>query len=442
MTEPGADRRPLRKLAATLLTPNTVALAAIAGYIILHGSGGDRWAITALFAAVIFGRTACSLLYKPSTRNASRVRRAALIVPFYNESDEGLRRTFGSIAGQTRLPDEVFIVNDGSPIGADEVERWLPLLRKVIPRVEYIVLAENKGKRSALCAAISQTDCDVIITTDSDTLLRHDAIVEILRPFASRKVAAVTGRIQVRNRFRNGLTLLQEVIYAVAFLHGRAALSRMGSVLVCSGALAAYRRSAIEPYLSDFLRKPWMFGEDRHLTNYALRHGRVVLQESAVAMTDVPERMRHYLRQQTRWQRGFLQQSIWVLQHFPLDNRVFWMTFGNTAIWLFMTTMIPFMLVGGIAGGIILHGLIAHLLVSWTHLARYVDHRGDGRLAIRLVLLAVGPLFGFAQTLLMTPVRLYALATFGAKGWGSRIRPAAACEAQRTLLEPVRTGSR
>lgn len=417
----------LEDLGARFTAPSTIGLVAIGGYIaLLRGAGDASWQAMIVVVALIFGRTALSLRYKPSTRTSSPVRRAALVVPFYNEDDDGLRRTFGSIVTQTRLPDALFVVNDGSPIGGDEVTRWLPVLRKLIPHVEYIVFAENRGKRSALVAAINATDCDIIITTDSDTTLRRDAIAEILRPFASRNVSAVTGRIGVKNRFRNPLTLLQEVIYGVAFLHGRAALSQMGSVLVCSGALAAYRRRTITPYLEDFMRNPWMFGEDRHLTNYALRHGRVVLQTSAIALTDVPESLRHYLRQQIRWQRGFLQQSVWVLRHFPLRNRVFWMTFSRSAIWLFLTAMVPLLVLGG-GAEILVHGLVAHLLVSWAHLARYVGS-SEGSFGLRLGLLVVGPLLAFGQTILLTPVRLYALFTSGAKGWGSRIRPGAAAK--------------
>jgi hyaluronan synthase len=411
----------VREVAGRLTSPTTLLLAAVLGYVALQRRGGDvPWQVTLVLVALVFGRTLLSFFYRSSERQSSPARRAALVVPFFNETDEGLRRTFGSVVTQSRLPDALFIVNDGSTIGGAEVERWLPALRRVIPEVEYIVFEENRGKRTALVAAIERTDCDVIITTDSDTTLTRDAITEIMRPFASRTVMAVTGRIGVRNRFRNPLTFLQDVVYGIAFLHGRAALSQTGSVLVCSGALAAYRRSAIEPYLDDFIANPWMFGEDRHLTNYALRHGRVVLQESAVARTDVPEGLHHYLRQQVRWQRGFLQQSMWVLKHFPLGSRIFWMTFANAAVWLFLTTMLPFVLTRGPL--FLAHGAAAHLLISWAHLARYVGLRGDGRIVFRVALLLVGPALAFIQTLLLTPVRVYALATFQAKGWGSRVR--------------------
>lgn len=407
--------------------PRAITTAAFVGYLILHTQvGALPWQASIILVTLMFGRTALSLLYKPSTRRTSVVRRAALVLPFFNEDEETLRRTLGSIVAQTRLPDALYIVNDGSPIGGAEIELWLPFLRDLIPHVDYIEFSQNQGKRSALCAAIKRTDCDIVITTDSDTTLQPQAIEELVRPFASRKVTAVTGRIAVRNRVRNPLTLLQDLIYAVAFLNGRAALSQMGSILVCSGALSAYRRTAVAPYMDDFVRNPWMFGEDRHLTNYALKQGRVVMQGSAVARTDVPQGLGHYLKQQTRWQRGFLQQSAWILRHFPIRHRVFWMTFGNLAIWLFLTLMLPLALASGNIGGVLLYSVVAHLLVSWSRLSHYVGIRGEGRFWTRLAFFLIGPLVSFAQTLLLTPVRLYGLLTFNAKGWGSRVRAAAA----------------
>jgi hyaluronan synthase len=408
----------------SLLGPRIFVIALIAGYVVLHRAtaGELAWQITLGLTVLLFGRTVISLLHRPSVKNPSRVNKVALVVPFYNESDEGLRTTFASILSQTRLPDVLYIINDGSSTGSAEVMLWLPTLRARIKTVEYFDVLNNRGKRSALAAAFKSTDCDIVVTSDSDTTLDQNAITEIIRPFASRKVTAATGRIGVRNRSRNPLTFLQDVVYGIAFLHGRAALSQMGSVLVCSGALSAYRRSVIEPHLDDFVLRPWMFGEDRHLTNYALRHGRVVLQDSAIARTDVPANLRHYLRQQTRWQRGFLQNSVWALQKLPLNHRVFWMTFGNSTVWLLFTLLMPFALVSGIAGTVLFHGFLAHMLLSWAHLARYIRMRGQGRFWIHLSLLIVGPFLGFIQTVLLTPVRLYALGTFRAKGWGSRIR--------------------
>ncbi len=98
------------------------------------------------------------------------------------------------------------------------------------------------------------------------------------------------------------------------------------------------------------------------------------------------------------------------------------MTFWNSTLWLLFTLLMPVALVAGIAETILLHAFIAHTLVSWAHMVRYVHLRSKKRMLIRLALLLVGPMVGFVQTMLLVPVRLYALATPGAKGWGSRVR--------------------
>ncbi|WP_275561157.1 hypothetical protein [Streptomyces sp. 5-6(2022)] len=73
----------------------------------------------------------------------------------------------------------------------------------------------------------------------------------------------------------------------------RSALSAMGSVLVNSGPLAAYRadvvRDNLDSYLNEtFMGRPAMFSDDSLLTLYALLRGQTVQQPSAVAFTAMP----------------------------------------------------------------------------------------------------------------------------------------------------------
>ena len=413
--------------AATRLLGLSIAV----GYLILYRSTArdPSWLVLILIMAILFGRTLVSFLHVPTKRRSLGKLQVTLVMPFYDEGDETLRGTFASIITQVRLPDALYIINDGSRVGGAEVERWLPAFRSRIKMVKYIEFDRNHGKRAALAEAIRMTDSDIIVTTDSDTTMHPHAIHEIVRPFGNPRVAAATGRVTVRNRNKNLLTRLQDVIYVAAFFNSRASLSTIGSVLVCSGAIGAYRRDVISPYLEDFLSNQWMFGEDRHLTSYALRHGRVVLQESAIARTNAPEHIGHYLRQQTRWQRGFLQNSIWILKHFPLGNKVFWMTFGKVAASLALTVLMPLALAQNLFGTVLVHGAIIYALVSWSHLTRYLEVRGEGTLPTRLLFFLVAPLLSLVQMLLLAPVRIYALLTFGAKGWGSRIRRLAPADA-------------
>ncbi|MCX4706991.1 hypothetical protein OG252_00200 [Streptomyces sp. NBC_01352] len=63
-----------------------------------------------------------------------------------------------------------------------------------------------------------------------------------------------------------------------------------------------------------FLGRLSTFGDDRHTTNYCLLTGKAVLQANAVAWTLVPENVRHYLRQQVRWNKSFFRESLWIIR--------------------------------------------------------------------------------------------------------------------------------
>ena len=78
------------------------------------------------------------------------------------------------------------------------------------------------------------------------------------------------------------LTRLIDLRYVSAFLAKRAAYSFFGAVLCCCGSLAFYRADIVRANLDDFLDQRFLgrvatYGDDRRLTNYALRGGRVVL---------------------------------------------------------------------------------------------------------------------------------------------------------------------
>ncbi|HZA39930.1 MAG TPA: glycosyltransferase family 2 protein [Actinomycetota bacterium] len=373
----------------------------------------------------ILGKAVLALVYKPRISSRTRYLKVALVVPFYEESDTSLGRTLHSIIQQTRPVDHLIVVNDGSSMGEGAVRLWLGPLRSRINKVTYQVFPKNGGKREALAWAFRNTDCDIVITTDSDTGLSRATVANLVKPFASPEVQAVTGRVAVRNRKRNLLTRFQHIIYAAAFMNQRAAQSNFGTVLICSGAVAAYRRTTIEQHLHEFLENKWMFGEDRHLASFALLHGKVVYQESAVASTDVPERVPHYMRQQLRWQRGFVQNTLWTLANFPLSHRSFWLCFLQMATGLALLAGVVYALIsaGPDWGKILIYSFLTYaLLISYALHARYQELKSDEGIVERLLMFAFTPVFGLGHFIFIVPIRTYALLSYRNKGWGSRRR--------------------
>ena len=99
---------------------------------------------------------------------------------------------------------------------------------------------------------------------------------------------------------------MQDVRYYVAFRVLKAAESVFGAVTCCPGCFSAYRRQCVLPVLDRWLNQRFLgvratFGDDRSLTNFLLRHYKVIYSSTAVATTVVPETHAQFLRQQLRW---------------------------------------------------------------------------------------------------------------------------------------------
>jgi hyaluronan synthase len=376
-----------------------------------------------------------AMFYRPYRRRGRHGDHAdvAVIVPIYNEDPEILRRCLATILDQTRPAQSVLVVDDGS--GSDEAARIAEtMIRSFATRgVRLMVLRQprNMGKREALARGFTTVPgADIYIGVDSDTVLDRNAFAELLAPMADDRVTGATGMVLAANHQVNLLTRLIELRYANAFLYERAAYSSLGTVLCCCGSLAAYRGWVVHKYLDDFrsqtfLGQPAVVGDDRRLTNYCLLEGRVLLQTSAIAETAVPERLNHYLRQQSRWNRSFFRETLWCLRTFPFRRPIGFLLSGiEFATWMVFTGSLMYSLI--IYPVLYHHVMIAEyvtMTITFGYLrsVRYLDLRRPGMgLGEKLGTFSLAPLYGVMHITLLLPVRLWSLTTLRTATWGTR----------------------
>lgn len=250
-----------------------------------------------------------------------------VIIAAYNEAP-ALAATIDALINQTDPPDAIWLADDGSHDGGDAVlaERYrldpptrgtLSAPSLVAPPLRWLRL-EHRGKAHALNAALTHADTDVVLTVDADTLLEPDAIAAVRRAFADDPGLVVGGGV-LKPRASGGamafvLQEFQTYEYVRNFL-GRHAWSRLESLLLISGAFAAFRREAVVE-VGGFDPACWV--EDYELIHrlhrYAADHGlawRVRILGEAVASTDAPGGLLPFLRQRRRWFGGFLQTQWW-----------------------------------------------------------------------------------------------------------------------------------
>lgn len=251
------------------------------------------------------------LRYRPwPQRPDSELPRLSVVIPAFNEGPM-VERSIMSVAEADYPHDrlEILVVDDGS---RDDTYFHMRKLRALYPGlVRVIHFAGNQGKRAALRAGFLAASGEVVLTLDSDSEVKAETLREMVAPFAHPRVGAVAGRIRVLNR-HTLMGRMLDVHFTLSFDFSRAAQSTYGTVMVCPGALSAFRRSVIVPHLGRwtqqrFLGRPVAHGEDQALTNIVLEAGYdTVYQATASVWTLVPSRYRQLSRMLLRWDRSFI----------------------------------------------------------------------------------------------------------------------------------------
>ncbi len=313
----GSAASPRRRRNLQAVAMFVLAATGVTAIAVMWGGGANWYGITAL--AWLSLKLTGSVLYRPASGRPPVRCRAAAVVAFYNEDPDTFVRCLRSVLAQSRMPDQIWVIDDGS--ASPECWHLAEELLSGCPNAVVIRHPVNRGKRHAQGIAFARTDCDVVMTIDSDTVLDPGALSEGLLPFRDPSVQAVTGNVRALNFRTNLLTRLIDLRYASAFLFERASYSVVGSVVCCCGSLSLLRTGVVRRNLDDFVGQtflgvPVQYGDDRRLTQYALAEGRVVLQDTAVAYTVVPEKLGHFRRQQLRWNRSFFRESWWAIRRF------------------------------------------------------------------------------------------------------------------------------
>lgn len=295
-----------------------------------------------------------------------------LMAPAYNEALT-IVESVRSLLTLQYPAFEVLVVNDGSgdqtlqvlieAFELEPIERHYHLtapckaIRGVYagarqPRL-VVVDKENGGKADALNAALNLSRTPLVCSMDADSLLEPDALLRAVRPFMDNpeRTIAVGGTVRIANGCkvsfgrvvevglpRNPLALLQTVEYLRAFLMARLAWSRIGALLVISGAFGIFRRQAVLDVGGYSLGT---VGEDMELVVKLHRHMReegrpyrIDYIAEPVCWTEAPESLRVLGRQRARWQRGALETFAKHRRMLfdPRYGRVGFLGFGNVLL--------------------------------------------------------------------------------------------------------------
>lgn len=272
----------------------------------------------------------------------------SILLPAFNEQS-GIVESVYSLLGLRYPKFEIVVINDGSndhtlarlkkEFNLVPVHKTLrgkvPTARVVQTYISrdhpelWVIDKENGGKADALNVGLSVANHPYFCAVDADAILEEDALLQVSKPIVDdpELVVATGGIIRIVNGCRvergqvidvrvprSRLATLQVVEYFRAFLVGRIGWSRIGSLLIISGAFGLFRRDVVEEiggYATTTV------GEDMELVTrlhrYLRERGekyRIEFVPNPVCWTEAPEDIRTLSYQRRRWQRG-LAETLW-----------------------------------------------------------------------------------------------------------------------------------
>jgi len=291
------------------------------------------------------------LFYKIPKQGLAGNKLVSVLIPVYNQKNM-ISIVIDSIANSTYKNIEIIAVDDGSIDGTGEI---LDDLSKKYPTLR-VFHKKNEGKRKTNFLGFSKSRGKFIVFLDSDSVLDHRAIEEMMKTFnVNPDTGALVGEVKAWNGKKTLLTKSQDAWYDFEFNILKGTQSSLYSVLCCSGAFTMYRREAIEKFIplwngektdwdnldtkKYFNKNPWknrIFGkislkilewasqyddaEDIVLTMQSLVDWRTQYVASSIAYTDVPEGMAGFLKQQLRWRKGWLRGAFFGATHIWKKN--------------------------------------------------------------------------------------------------------------------------
>ena len=417
----------------------------------------NRWLYlySIIAATFLLSRYFFAVFYRPVKINPDFTPGVTVIIPCFNE-ENWIKNTIVSCINQDYPPDklEVIVVDDRSNDNSvAQIKAAIEEIKsadehvaggyQLDNRIRYIVQPYNQGKREAMARGAKEAKHELLVFVDSDSFLDPFAVRNIVQPFKDKEMGGVSGRTDVANTYTNALTRMQAVRYYIAFRIMKAAESYFDAVTCLSGPLSCYRRDLVLKYSDAWLNQKFLgqkatFGDDRSMTNFILRHNRTAYQDSAVCRTIVPKSYTMFLKQQMRWKRSWLRESLIAARYICRKEPFMSLSF-------YMGLVVPIA-----APVIVLYNLIyvpvMHRVFPVTFIVGMILMALLMSLAQLFLRRSTTWIFGVWFCIYYEVVLLWQMPiawfTFWKSTWGTRLTPADLAEMEKERLKKERKGKK
>lgn len=222
--------------------------------------------------------------------------RISMVIAGHNEAD-AVELCVRGLKEQSRQPDEIIVVSDGS---TDSMPATLRDLQRqgLIDQVHITDL--RAGKSAATNLAGLHATGDILVNVDLDCSFDRDAIRNITAVFSDPAIGAVSGNLLVHDQTATVITAFQAIEYLISISLGKAGAMLVDQVACVSGAFGAFRREAFDGVGGLDVGG----GEDLDITLRLRKAGwKIAFAPDAIAYTRVPASLGALIRQRFRWER-------------------------------------------------------------------------------------------------------------------------------------------
>ena len=201
----------------------------------------------------------------------------AVIVAAFNE-EKHIRERVGNLLEQQYPSDrlQILVGSDGSADRTAELAR-----SSGDARVRVLEFKVNRGKASVINDLVAQTDADILVFTDANTVFEPQTILHLVRRLADPGISAVCGEL-ILEQTSGGSN--DDHRYWSFERRLKAAESSVGGLLGANGAVYAIRRRAYRPLASDTICDDFIVA-----MNIAAAGEGLVYEPLALAYEDAPD---------------------------------------------------------------------------------------------------------------------------------------------------------
>jgi len=261
--------------------------------VILWGFTITFWSVMLMVPLALYSKNK-----EDSMKPAQRFPLISILIPAYNE-EKVIEKTIESALEIDYPKKEVIIIDDGS------TDKTLLIARRFQRDNVKVLHKENSGKATALNYGINFAKGEILTILDADTIAGKNSLKEIVKVFEnSSNVGGVAGNVKVRNK-TNWLTWCQALEYVSGLQIARRAFDMFGAITIVPGAMGAFKTNILKDtggYDKDTIV------EDFDATIKVLKSGQIIKGTTkSLAYTEVPEKIKEFVKQRNRWYRGNLQ---------------------------------------------------------------------------------------------------------------------------------------